>query len=404
MRKQPPSGVWRQGFERGAIRVEIAFTQPCLEQCASCRPFWLHNREPGRIAPATLHDPVTAPRSFVGEAEPTRSTLGCRIQIVAPPYDTKVAECESVLHHQENGFRGGAGALQPGRKPNAPDLDCSVGGRDVAERHPSFSFAARCWNNGEEGLPFKAADPRYMRGHVVLCRERSVLQIGPRQVCRLTYLPKIIDVPRGERFERDGYAIVALKPRQKTDGFGDERAEWNSGHATSWPGSMVVATRFQTGDGASFPISRSLARKPDRARTPSSGHLNAQVHCRMVKNPVARLLACLIILGGVSSILSAASAAAPAVLQCTRISVTGCTPNGICIADKLIDNFSITFSLKAKRYKSAVGTGRIHDQWELPDGVTQLWQFLHLLSRSSLFLVIGDRRLMDGVSAIPAIR
>lgn len=88
----------------------------------------------------------------------------------------------------------------------------------------------------------------------------------------------------------------------------------------------------------------------------------------MVKNPAARLLACLTILGGGSSIMSAASAATPAVLRCHRISVTGCTPDGICIADKLIDNFSITFAMKAKRYKSAVGTGRIHDQWELPDG------------------------------------
>jgi hypothetical protein len=40
----------------------------------------------------------------------------------------------------------------------------------------------------------------------------------------------------------------------------------------------------------------------------------------------------------------------------------------ICIADKLIGNFSITFALKAKRYQSSVGTGRIHDEWELPDG------------------------------------
>lgn len=73
-------------------------------------------------------------------------------------------------------------------------------------------------------------------------------------------------------------------------------------------------------------------------------------------------------LGTCPFLVSATAGERPSALRCTRVSVSACTPDGICIADRLIDRFSITFALKAKRYRSPVGTGRIHDEWNVPDG------------------------------------
>lgn len=88
----------------------------------------------------------------------------------------------------------------------------------------------------------------------------------------------------------------------------------------------------------------------------------------MVTIPTVRFIAFLTLLGASPSLASATLAERPSATRCTRISTSSCTPDGICIADKLIDRFSITFALKAKRYRSAIGTGRIHDEWDLPDG------------------------------------
>jgi hypothetical protein len=68
------------------------------------------------------------------------------------------------------------------------------------------------------------------------------------------------------------------------------------------------------------------------------------------------------------SSLANASNTAPHSLVCKRVANVGCSENGICIADKMIDPFPITFNFAAKRFQSAVGTGRIHQSWELADG------------------------------------
>ena len=88
----------------------------------------------------------------------------------------------------------------------------------------------------------------------------------------------------------------------------------------------------------------------------------------MVEVQAIRMNARLATLVASAFLVSAAAAEKPSTLRCTRASVSACTPDGICIADKLIDRFSITFALKAKRYRSPIGTGRVHDAWDLPDG------------------------------------
>lgn len=58
----------------------------------------------------------------------------------------------------------------------------------------------------------------------------------------------------------------------------------------------------------------------------------------------------------------------PSIILCWRVSNIACGDDGICIADRIIDHAPITFNLKAGRYSSAQGRGRIVQQLELPDG------------------------------------
>lgn len=46
----------------------------------------------------------------------------------------------------------------------------------------------------------------------------------------MTCLPKVVDMPGGERFKRNGFAGMTLEPRQKKGCFGNDRAKRNSGH------------------------------------------------------------------------------------------------------------------------------------------------------------------------------
>lgn len=58
----------------------------------------------------------------------------------------------------------------------------------------------------------------------------------------------------------------------------------------------------------------------------------------------------------------------PSLLRCKRVANIGCSDDGVCIADAVRDKFPVTFDFKEKRYRSSLGTGRIHDKWDLPDG------------------------------------
>lgn len=58
----------------------------------------------------------------------------------------------------------------------------------------------------------------------------------------------------------------------------------------------------------------------------------------------------------------------PSVVRCKATSNIGCDENGICIADNVRDRHPITFKLRSKRFSSNLGSGRITQEWDLPDG------------------------------------
>jgi len=57
----------------------------------------------------------------------------------------------------------------------------------------------------------------------------------------------------------------------------------------------------------------------------------------------------------------------PSVLRCKGVSNIGCSGD-ICIADRFHDRAPITFRFKTGRYRSARGSGRITQAWDMPDG------------------------------------
>ena len=66
--------------------------------------------------------------------------------------------------------------------------------------------------------------------------------------------------------------------------------------------------------------------------------------------------------------VSASDTRKPLLVRCKGFSSIGCGSDGVCIADAVRDRFPITFDLKANRYSSARGNGRITQQWDMDDG------------------------------------
>lgn len=60
----------------------------------------------------------------------------------------------------------------------------------------------------------------------------------------------------------------------------------------------------------------------------------------------------------------------PSLIRCKGVTITGCSGagDGICISDTYRDRFPVTFDLKANRYRSERGSGRIEEQRETSDG------------------------------------
>lgn len=90
-----------QGAFLAAFGVEILRREPAGVGIAYGGPFLLREREPGRVAAASLNDHVVQEYPFVAEAQAQGCRARCRVQSVAFPLQAAVAQGVKDVAHFE---------------------------------------------------------------------------------------------------------------------------------------------------------------------------------------------------------------------------------------------------------------------------------------------------------------
>src|SRR5215472_19100175 len=122
----------RQALVLAACGVEIAGIEPALEGLFERRPFAVEDREPAGVAVAALVDSGLAEEALVAKAEAQCCGARWRVERVAFPLVTPVAQfVEDTAHHQVHRLGGGWCALQERRKIDAADFDDAGRGIDA---------------------------------------------------------------------------------------------------------------------------------------------------------------------------------------------------------------------------------------------------------------------------------
>src|SRR5271156_1937940 len=107
-----------------AFAVEILRRQPALEIGFARRPFAIEHREPGHIPVSPVFvDHALTKSSLVNETVTPRGPLGGRIERIAFPFVTPIAELENVTRQQVLSFGAERGPLQRRRIEHMPNLD-----------------------------------------------------------------------------------------------------------------------------------------------------------------------------------------------------------------------------------------------------------------------------------------
>src|SRR5215472_18714655 len=127
-----PEWRLRQALALAACGVEIAGIEPALEGLFERRPFAVEDREPAGVAVAALVDSGLAEEALVAKAEAQCCGARWRVERVAFPLVTPVAQfVEDTAHHQVHRLGGGWCALQERRKIDAADFDDAGRGIDA---------------------------------------------------------------------------------------------------------------------------------------------------------------------------------------------------------------------------------------------------------------------------------
>src|SRR5208337_1387311 len=82
----------RQALLLPSLAIEVVAPEPALEGRLASRPFAVEHREPGGVAVAALDDHVLAENTLEGEAQALRRAPRRRVERVALPFVTAIAE------------------------------------------------------------------------------------------------------------------------------------------------------------------------------------------------------------------------------------------------------------------------------------------------------------------------
>ena len=91
--------------------------------CASCRPFAVDGRVPGRVAVSALVDRGLPEDSLVREAQPLRGGARRGVERVALPFVAPIPEAERALHHQVHRFGRSTRPLKERREVHVAHFD-----------------------------------------------------------------------------------------------------------------------------------------------------------------------------------------------------------------------------------------------------------------------------------------
>src|SRR5205823_2107473 len=118
----------RERLALASFAVEISRREPALERLLERRPFAIEDRVPGGIAVAALVDDRLAENAFEAEAEAVGGLARRRVERIAFPFITAVAELvEGAAHHQIHGFGCRAALLQARRIDDRSHFDRADG-------------------------------------------------------------------------------------------------------------------------------------------------------------------------------------------------------------------------------------------------------------------------------------
>jgi hypothetical protein len=149
----PPPADAREPLALPAVGIEILRREPALECGFTFRPLGGEHREPGGIAAAPLDDHVVAEDALVAEAEAQRCAARGRVEGIAFPFVTAVAErLESIAGEEILRLGGERGTLQARAEQDVADLDHPHVRPDRHQRSESDGAARRLDNGVEVGI------------------------------------------------------------------------------------------------------------------------------------------------------------------------------------------------------------------------------------------------------------
>jgi hypothetical protein len=163
------------------VRAEVGGVEPGLIGGADAGPVAIDDGVPRRVAVVAFDDDGLAEDAFVGEAEAFGGAARGRIERVALPFHSAIAEREGVGHEEEEGFRAHAGLLERGRISEVTEFDDAVRRVDAEVAEDTERAAGGAIENRVERGIAAAGSLGDPGGVLLLGLERPVREIRPHR-------------------------------------------------------------------------------------------------------------------------------------------------------------------------------------------------------------------------------